>query len=95
MPVPRQRLSQRRGRTRASHHGLAAITTVVCLNCKKPTLQHKACPSCGYYKGRNMTERKTAPTTRKPKTAKVATSDAAAKPAAVAETKSEDTKSTK
>lgn len=42
-----------------------------------------------------MTERKTAPTTRQPKTAKVAKSDAAAKPAAVAETKPEDTKSTK
>lgn len=84
MPVPRQRLSQRRGRTRASHHGLAAITTVVCLNCKKPALPHKACPACGYYKGRSIKEHSVKPTVPKAKAA------AANQPA---ETKPAETKS--
>lgn len=83
MPVPRQRLSQRRGRTRAAHHGLAAITTVVCSNCKQPALPHKACSNCGFYKGRNLNERPTKAAARKPKTSTPETAEA--KPA---ETKS-------
>lgn len=54
MPVPRQRLSSRRGRMRASHHALGTITTVTCTQCQKAILPHRACPWCGFYKGRNL-----------------------------------------
>ena len=54
MPVPRQRLSSRRGRMRASHHALHAVTTITCAQCQKAILPHRACPWCGFYKGRNL-----------------------------------------
>lgn len=78
MPVPRQRLSSRRGRTRASHHALKPTTTSVCAQCKKPVVPHKVCPACGYYNGRNMNERPTAVTTKKPKPTVPAKSEATA-----------------
>ncbi|EKD76644.1 MAG: hypothetical protein ACD_43C00031G0001 [uncultured bacterium] len=90
MPVPRQRLSQRRGRTRASHHSLKAIVTVVCPNCKKPAMPHLACRACGYYNGRNVNERSVKSTVRKAKAAKAVPATTPA-----TETKPEDTKSTK
>ena len=54
MPVPKQRLSSRRGRTRASHHGLTKVATVECAQCHQPSLPHRACPFCGSYRGRNV-----------------------------------------
>lgn len=59
MPVPKQRLASRRGRTRAAHHGLAKVATVECAQCHQPTLPHRACPSCGAYRGRNVRVAKT------------------------------------
>lgn len=66
MPVPRQRLSARRGRTRAAHHALAKKVTLTCANCSKPMLPHRACAACGYYKGRNV-RTKVSNTVAKPK----------------------------
>ncbi|MFA6475395.1 MAG: 50S ribosomal protein L32 [Patescibacteria group bacterium] len=54
MPVPKQRLASRRGRTRASHHALTKVTTVECSQCHQPTLSHRACSACGAYRGRNV-----------------------------------------
>ena len=78
MPVPRQRLSARRGRTRASHHALVKKTTLVCPNCSKAMLPHRACAACGYYKGKNVRTKIT--TTPKKSTSQ----KAKAKPAAEA-----------
>ncbi len=68
MPVPKQRLSNRRGRTRASHHALPKVTTVECSQCHQAILPHRACPFCGAYRGRNVRQTaKAAPTKAKAK----------------------------
>ena len=54
MPVPPKRLSKARTRTRRAHHALTAPMLTVCPQCKKPTRPHMACPSCGYYRGRDV-----------------------------------------
>ena len=56
MPVPKQRLSNRRGRTRASHHALKRVATVECAECHKAIMPHRACPFCGAYRGRNVNQ---------------------------------------
>jgi large subunit ribosomal protein L32 len=37
---------------RAQHDKVAAPNLVPCANCSAPTVPHRVCPSCGYYKGR-------------------------------------------
>lgn len=61
MPVPKQRLSSRRGRTRASHHALPKVNTIECSECKQAILPHRACPFCGAYRGRNVNPAAKAP----------------------------------
>jgi large subunit ribosomal protein L32 len=54
MPVPPKRLSKGRTRSRRAHHALTPPMLTTCSQCKKPTKPHMACPSCGYYRGRNV-----------------------------------------
>jgi len=79
MPVPRQRLSARRGRTRAAHHALAKKVTLTCANCSKPMLPHRACAACGYYKGRNVRTKVTTKVASDVKKTKVKATKKAAK----------------
>jgi large subunit ribosomal protein L32 len=37
---------------RANHDKVAAPTLVACSNCGEPAVPHRACASCGHYKGR-------------------------------------------
>ncbi len=37
---------------RRAHDALQAPQTVSCKNCGEPVMPHRACPSCGQYKGR-------------------------------------------
>ncbi len=37
---------------RANHDKVAAPTIVPCANCGEPVVPHRACASCGHYKGR-------------------------------------------
>ena len=55
MPNPKRRHSKTRGRKRRTHYKAVAPSTGVCSNCGEVKLQHRACPSCGYYRGRVMT----------------------------------------
>lgn len=55
MPLPKRRHSNQRTRKRRTHWKLQAATTATCPQCKQPKLPHRACPSCGYYKGRKVT----------------------------------------
>ena len=45
-----------RGRTgkRRSHQALSATIFAKCEKCSAPTLPHKACLTCGSYKGRQV-----------------------------------------
>lgn len=54
MPNPKRRHSKSRTRKRRAHFKAAAPALVACSNCGEPKLQHRACPSCGFYKGRTM-----------------------------------------
>lgn len=48
---PKRRHSvQRKGKRRASIT-LSIPKAVVCKNCGEPTMPHRVCPHCGYYKG--------------------------------------------
>jgi large subunit ribosomal protein L32 len=37
---------------RANHDKVAAPNIAACTNCGEPSVPHRACPSCGHYKGR-------------------------------------------
>jgi len=39
---------------RRAHDALKAVTTSVCPQCSEPKLPHRACPHCGFYKGREV-----------------------------------------
>jgi len=59
--VPKRRLSSsKRDMRRANHDKVSAPNVVPCANCSAPTVSHRACPSCGFYKGRAVL--KTEPT---------------------------------
>jgi large subunit ribosomal protein L32 len=62
MPNPKRRHSKRRTANRRAHDYLHAAALGECPNCHERKLPHRACPKCGYYKGREVidTEAKTA-----------------------------------
>ena len=52
MPVPKKKTSKTRTRTRRTHWKAKAPQIGICPQCSQPKLPYRACPSCGYYKGR-------------------------------------------
>lgn len=63
MAVPFRKVSKTRKRMRRSHNALTADTLVKCPNCGTMIKPHRACPECGYYKGKEvvkMTEEESA-----------------------------------
>ena len=54
MPNPKRRHSQRRTSTRRAHDALKSHSLSECPNCHERKLPHRACPKCGYYKGREL-----------------------------------------
>jgi len=55
---PKKRHSrQRQGKRRASIH-LKLAHTVLCTNCGVDILTHQICPSCGFYKGKEVIVKK-------------------------------------
>ncbi len=56
MGVPKKRTSSmRRDRRRAANFKIAPANVTKCPKCKEPVLSHRACPSCGTYKGEQIT----------------------------------------
>lgn len=51
MAVPKRRVSKTRRDKRRTHDKAPAITVSVCPQCNRPVVPHRACQSCGYYKG--------------------------------------------
>ncbi|HXX29515.1 MAG TPA: 50S ribosomal protein L32 [Myxococcaceae bacterium] len=56
MGVPKKRTSKmRRNRRRAANSNLRApVQVIACPKCKEPVLPHRACPACGFYRGREV-----------------------------------------
>jgi large subunit ribosomal protein L32 len=56
MPNPKRRISKsKRDKRRASWMNDLRLSSVsVCPNCGEPKQPHRACPSCGYYKGQRV-----------------------------------------
>jgi len=55
-PLPKQKQSRTRRDKRRTHDSLKASNLVQCSNCGEMRLPHRACPDCGYYKGREVFE---------------------------------------
>lgn len=56
MAVPKRRTSRsKRNMRRANHDKVTAPQLIPCSNCGEPSVPHRACPSCGVYKGRKVT----------------------------------------
>ena len=56
MAVPKRRKSSsKRDKRRAQHDKVAAPNVVACPECGETMLPHRACPSCGKYRGRQVT----------------------------------------
>lgn len=60
MANPKRRHSKQRGRLRRTHYKLKKNNFSKCPQCGKSKLPHRVCPHCGYYKGRQLVEIKTA-----------------------------------
>ena len=55
MAVPKRRTSKmKRDQRRANHDKITAPNVVPCPNCGDVMISHRACPACGYYKGRQV-----------------------------------------
>lgn len=57
MPLPKRRHSNARTSKRRAHDGLQAKGLSRCPRCQALTLPHRACRSCGYYRGRQVVQR--------------------------------------
>lgn len=60
MSVPKQRHTKGRRNRRRANIKIASKRMIACPKCSKATLGHKACPHCGFYKGKevvNVTKR--------------------------------------
>lgn len=56
MGVPKNKTSKARRDKRRAHHALAMPALARCSQCSEMHLAHRACPNCGYYKGRLVLE---------------------------------------
>ena len=52
MALPKKRQSKTRGRKRRTHYKSKAISVTDCPQCGQSKMPHRACPNCGYYRGR-------------------------------------------
>ncbi|MCK5331309.1 MAG: 50S ribosomal protein L32 [Candidatus Marinimicrobia bacterium] len=52
MALPKTRISKARGRKRRTHYKAASVSVMECPQCNQTKMPHRACPNCGYYRGR-------------------------------------------
>ena len=58
MANPKRRHSKARRDKRRTHDSLSRPGTSICTNCGETKLPHRACASCGQYRGRAVIEGK-------------------------------------
>lgn len=54
MAVPKKKTSKSRKNMRRAHDFLTTQSVSTCPQCKSPKLPHRACPTCGTYKGKEV-----------------------------------------
>jgi len=54
VPNPKRRHSKTRTAKRRAHDALPAISLNECPQCREHKLPHQVCPTCGYYRGRQV-----------------------------------------
>ncbi|MEE9450338.1 MAG: 50S ribosomal protein L32 [Ignavibacteriaceae bacterium] len=54
MAHPKRKISKSRRDKRRTHYKATAPAIGTCSNCGEMKLNHRACPSCGYYNERSM-----------------------------------------
>jgi len=54
MAVPKKKTSKSRKNMRRAHDFLTTPSLSVCPQCKSAKMPHRACPSCGTYKGKEV-----------------------------------------
>ena len=54
MAVPKRKTSKSKSRMRKRSHSTNLRPTQVCQECGAPQQPHRACPTCGQYKGRQV-----------------------------------------
>ena len=54
--VPKKKLTRARKGRRLSSYKLKPVYAAICPRCRSPKLPHAACPECGYYRGRRVTQ---------------------------------------
>lgn len=54
MAVPKKKTSKSRKNMRRAHDFLTTPSLSTCPQCKAPKMPHRACPSCGTYKGKEV-----------------------------------------
>ena len=54
MALPKRRHSKSRRDKRRANWKASQPQVAECSHCGQPKLPHRACPSCGYYKGRSI-----------------------------------------
>lgn len=53
-PLPKRKYAKARQGERRQHLGLATPVLMDCPQCHSPKPQHRICPTCGYYGGREV-----------------------------------------
>lgn len=56
MANPKRRHSNSRTRKRRTHWKLGYPSVALCPECNNPKPMHRACPHCGYYRGKKVLE---------------------------------------
>ncbi|HPN54972.1 MAG TPA: 50S ribosomal protein L32 [Candidatus Moranbacteria bacterium] len=54
MPVQRQRSTKHRRDVKRKRLKIKTVKTIICPKCGKRMLSHRACPGCGYYRGKEI-----------------------------------------
>jgi large subunit ribosomal protein L32 len=54
MAVPKKKTSKSKRDMRRAHDALQVPGMSLCPQCKEPKQPHRACPACGYYKGKEV-----------------------------------------
>lgn len=54
MAHPKRKTSKSRRDKRRTHKNLDSPTLTKCDNCDAVHMRHRACPECGYYRGRQI-----------------------------------------